>query len=295
MNLCVGEVVGLITVQDTGRVGLAHLGVPRSGAVDAPAAALANRLVGNRVDAALLECSVASVVLNPDRALTVAATGAPCALEVNGRAQAFGEAISVPEGSQIRLRRPDRGARTYVAFAGGIKVEPVLGSRSTDTLSGLGPPPVMEGDRLPLGAAYGAVGAVDIPARRTDPRIIDVRLGPRADWFAPEAWASLTSDYQVSPDSNRIGLRLVGAPLARVGHTGSANEPGVGSELASEGMVWGGIQVPPDGQPVVLLADHPVTGGYPVIAVVENADLWKCAQVRPGDVIRFRIRGGSAL
>jgi biotin-dependent carboxylase-like uncharacterized protein len=253
--------------------------------LDAPAAALANRLVGNPVEAALLECSVASIALIPDRAVTVAVTGAWCVLEVDGRAHAFGEPVTVPAHQEIRLGRPDQGARTYVALAGGITVEPVLGSRSTDTLSGLGPPRVTSGSLLPLGAAYGAPRAADAPARRTDPRVIRVSLGPRADWFTPEAWSALGADYLVTPDSNRIGVRLSGPTLARA-------RP-IETELASEAMVWGGIQVPPDGQPVVLLADHPVTGGYPVIAVVDSSDLWKCAQVRPGDVVRFTVRGAQ--
>jgi allophanate hydrolase subunit 2 len=167
--------------------------------------------------------------------------------------------------------------RSYVAVAGGIDVEPVLGSRSTDTLGHLGPPPVVVGDRLPVGAPTGSPAAVDAPR---PPRAGELRIrqGPRADRVGGDAVALLCrTAYAVSPSSDRVGMRLEGDPLPLV----------TGAELPSEGMVLGAVQVPPDGRPVVFLADHPTTGGYPVVAVVEAADLWQCAQRRPGEPLSF--------
>jgi biotin-dependent carboxylase-like uncharacterized protein len=277
MNLEVREVGASVLVQDLGRPGWAHLGVPRAGALDAPAAALAHRLVGNPPDAACLEVVLGGLVLTTDHGVWVAVTGAPCAVEVDGRPADFGVAVRLPEGAELRLGRPASGLRTYVACAGGISVEPVLGSRSTDTLGHVGPAPVSAGDVLPLGKAAGSPAPLDTPR---PPATGPLRLtrGPRADRVAGDALDLLCrTPYVVSPDSDRIGLRLVGdpLPLART------------DELPSEGIVLGAVQVPPDGRPVVFLADHPTTGGYPVVAVVDEADLWQCAQLRPGEGVRF--------
>jgi biotin-dependent carboxylase-like uncharacterized protein len=164
--------------------------------------------------------------------------------------------------------------------SGGVTVEPVLGSRSTDLLSGLGPAPLTDGTVLPLGPEPAAHARVDVAPQAAPPAelVLRVTLGPRADWFTPEAVRVFTTRaYRVSPASNRIGLRTEGPVLERA-------LPG---ELASEGMVLGAVQVPPDGQPVVFLADHPTTGGYPVIGVVRAADLPAAAQAVPGTPVRF--------
>ena len=181
-------------------------------------------------------------------------------------------------GATVRLGRPRSGVRSYVAVAGGVTVEPVLGSRSTDTLAGVGPPVLAAGHRLPVGRPGDAPRAHDTPRpRSTGP--LRVAPGPRADWFGDDALAVLCrTTYSVSADSNRIGLRLDGPPLTRLRT----------HELPSEGMVLGAVQVPPSGTPVVFLADHPPTGGYPVVAVVDPDDLWQCAQLRPGDAVTFR-------
>ncbi|HEY0888078.1 MAG TPA: biotin-dependent carboxyltransferase family protein [Nocardioides sp.] len=258
----------LTTVQDHGRVGWAHLGVPRAGALDRPAADLANRLVGNPPGAAVLETVLGGLVLRnrgPGRWAALTGASGP-------------EVRWWPSGGELRVAAPATGVRTYLAVAGGVAVEPVLGSRSTDTLAWVGPSRVVDGALLPLGAPVGEPSPLDVP--RT-PRLEALRIvaGPRADWFAPDALDRLcATTWTVQADSDRVGLRLAGPPLERARS----------GELPSEGMVLGAVQVPPDGQPVVFLADHPPTGGYPVLGVVHPADLWWCAQRRPGDAVRLR-------
>lgn len=271
----------LTTVQDLGRPGWAHLGVPRSGALDAPALRLANRLVGNSEDAAALETTLSGAVLRPGVAMAVAVTGARCQVRVAGRPARWGAAIAVPAGAEVQVGPAAEGVRSYVALAGGIDVPPVLGSRSTDLLSGLGPRPVAAGEVLPLGpAGRTPYEAEAVPGRPGD--ALRLVLGPRADWFARRALDEVDgATYEVAADSNRIGLRLVGPPITRERD----------DELPSEGMVLGAVQVPPSGQPTVLLADHPTTGGYPVVAVVVADDLWVCAQARPGDRLTLRVVG----
>jgi biotin-dependent carboxylase-like uncharacterized protein len=292
----------LTTVQDLGRPGLAHLGVPRSGALDQPALALANRLVGNPPGAAGLEVTLSGCRLRARVATSVAVTGAYGPVTVDGREVGFAAAQPVPAGATIHIGRTRSGLRTYVAFAGGIDVPSTLGSRSTDTLSGLGPAVLRNGDLLPLGtpatpadrvapratdgdpATPGRAGGDPAGDRRaaeaasTVASTVEVRVvpGPRADWFTEPSLAGLA--YQVSPRSNRVGARLTGPVLTRVRD----------GELPSEGLVLGAVQVPADGQPVIFLADHPTTGGYPVIAVVHPADLPLLAQARPGTTVRFR-------
>ncbi|MFI6355260.1 biotin-dependent carboxyltransferase family protein [Streptomyces sp. NPDC050743] len=270
----------LTTVQDSGRRGHAHLGVPRSGALDAAAMRLANLLLGNAPGAAVLETTLTGCALRPDRGVSVVVGGAPCPVTVDGRPVAWGVPVRVPAGAVLDVGGVTAGVRSYVAVAGGIAVAPVLGSRSTDLLSGLGPAPVRAGDVLPLGAPARQPALPDSapwPAPPTE-LTLPLRLGPRADWFTPGALRTLTSaTFRVSQHSNRIGLRTEGPALERVS-TG---------ELPSEGMVLGAVQVPPDGRPVVFLHDHPTTGGYPVIGVVTEAALAAAAQAAAGTPIRF--------
>ena len=292
----------LTTVQDQGRPGWAHLGVPRSGALDPAALRLANRLAGNPEHAAGLEITLTGCVLRVTRAVTVALTGAPADVlveqrsrtaapgpaearpieprpgEVERRPGDVGRPLSLPAGAVLRIGPARAGVRTWLAVSGGITVEPVLGSRSTDTLSGLGPPPLRDGDRLPLGAPTGPPPPVDLTVAPPVPTEVSlaVRPGPRQDWFTPAALDLLHgSAYTVGSDSNRVGARLAGAALPRA----------VAGELPSEGLVLGAVQVPPDGQPLIFLADHPTTGGYPVIGVVD--DVTALAQARPGTTVRF--------
>jgi biotin-dependent carboxylase-like uncharacterized protein len=267
----------LATVQDRGRTGFAHLGVPRAGPLDRPAATLANRLVGNGPDAALLEVTWGGLELTSEAGVWVAVTGAPTPVDVDGAERGRDRAEWVPAGGRLRLGAPPTGVRSYVAVAGGVDVAPVLGSRSTDTLAWVGPPRVVDGTRLPVGAPGGPPAPLDTP-RPPLPGPLRLTPGPRADWFAADALDRLCSaPYAVGAASNRVGLRLEGEPAARVRD----------DELSSEGMVLGAVQVPPDGQPVVLLADHPPTGGYPVLAVVHPDDLWQCGQARPGEQLWF--------
>ncbi|RKN05364.1 biotin-dependent carboxyltransferase family protein [Streptomyces radicis] len=276
----------LTTVQDLGRPGLAHLGVPRSGALDRPAHLLANRLVGNAPTAATLETTLGGCAVRPSRAVTAAVTGAFCAVTVDGAPAPWGAPVRVPAGAVLAIGPAGSGVRCHVAFAGGVAVDPVLGSRATDLLSGLGPPPLAEGAELPLGAPGPRPAPADAIPHPAPPAtlVLRVRPGPRDDWFAPGALATLAgARYRVSPAANRIGLRTEGPPLDRARD----------GELPSEGMVLGAVQVPPDGLPVVFLADHPPTGGYPVIGVVAEPDLAAAAQARPGTPVRFLVRGGA--
>lgn len=268
----------LTTVQDLGRPGWAHLGVPRSGALDPTALRLANRLVGNTEQAAGLEITLTGCTLRLTHAATVALTGAEVAVRAGDRPGDIGRPLTVPAGTVLRVGPARRGVRSWLAVAGGIDVPPVLGSRATDTLAGLGPPVLRDGDRLPLGVPPAEPAPVDVtigPAPAPELHL-SVRLGPRDDWFTPSALDLLFgTPYTVSPVSNRVGARLAGAALPRA----------VAGELPSEGIVLGAVQVPADGQPLIFLADHPTTGGYPVIGVV--TDVTPLAQARPGTTVRF--------
>ncbi|MFG3111340.1 5-oxoprolinase subunit C family protein [Streptomyces tendae] len=270
----------LTTVQDAGRPGHAHLGVPRSGALDAPAMRLANRLLGNASDAAVLETTLTGCALRPDQDVTVVVGGAPCPVTVDGRPAAWGAPVRVPAGSVLDVGAATAGVRSYVAVAGGVAAEPVLGSRSTDLLSGLGPEPLRDGDVVAVGTPAGPV-PTPVAAPWAGPPaelVLPVRPGPRADWFTAAALRTFTSaTYRVSPHSNRIGLRTEGPPLERA----------AAGELPSEGMVLGAVQVPPDGRPVLFLHDHPTTGGYPVVAVVPEPALAAAAQAAAGTPVRF--------
>ncbi|WP_217167945.1 biotin-dependent carboxyltransferase family protein [Streptomyces sp. AC512_CC834] len=280
----------LTTVQDSGRPGHAHLGVPLSGALDAPAMRLANRLLGNDPGAAVLETTLTGCVLRPDRDITAVVGGAPCPVTVDGRPAAWGAPVRVPAGAVLEVGAVTAGVRSYVAVAGGIAAEPVLGSRATDLLSGLGPEPLRDGDVVEVGTPALPVAlpvAAPWPAPPAE-LVLPVCPGPRADWFSPAALRTLTSAaYRVSPHSNRIGLRTEGPSLERARTDGLPD--GLPDELPSEGMVLGAVQVPPDGRPVIFLHDHPTTGGYPVIAVVAGPALAAVAQAAAGTPVRFTL------
>ncbi len=267
----------LTTVQDLGRPGLAGIGVGRSGACDRASAALANRLVGNDPGAAVLEVTLGGLAVRAGADLVVVTTGARPA-----GSPAHDAPVALRAGATLRLGTPAAGLRTYLAVRGGIAVEPVLGSRSTDLLAGLGPAALREGDVLPVGDPTGGMPGVDVAAVPDPPAgEVAVRLlpGPRSDWLTDEALELLgTAAWTVTSESNRIGLRLAGPALARR----------VSDELPSEGLVRGALQVPPSGTPVLFLADAPVTGGYPVAGYVADADVDRCAQLRPGQTLRLR-------
>jgi biotin-dependent carboxylase-like uncharacterized protein len=275
-----------LLVQDRGRPGWAHVGVPPSGALDPGALALANRLVGNSEAAAGLEILLGGCRLLAERSLRVALTGAQLPLSVDAVPKPWGTAVSVGPGQSIEVGTSVTGLRSWLAVAGGLDVPRTLGSRSTDTLTGLGPPPVHEGDLLPVGVVPARPGHGEaVPARyAAGATRLGVRLGPREDAFTAESVAALlAAPYAVSARSDRVGVRLEALDGSRLLRSD-------GEELDSEGLVTGAVQVPSGGQPLVFLADHPVTGGYPVVAVVDAADLGRCAQLRPGDEVRF-VRG----
>ncbi|MGF1431654.1 biotin-dependent carboxyltransferase family protein [Kitasatospora sp. LaBMicrA B282] len=276
----------LTTVQDLGRRGVAHQGVPRAGALDLPAHLAANRLVGNPPGAATLETTLGGLTVRALHApLLVAVTGAAARVRIDGHPAPWGEPVRLPPGASLDVGPADFGVRCYLAVRGGIAVPAVLGSRSADLLTGLGPTPLRAGDLLPVGPAgppgaeAGAPGAELVPLPEAPAELVlRLRPGPRADWFLPGTLAALArAHYRVAQASNRIALRTEGPALIRLRH----------DELASEGMVLGAVQVPPDGQPVVFLADHPTTGGYPVLGVVPETDLAAAAQARPGIPVRF--------
>ena len=269
----------LALLEDLGRPGLAATGVGRSGAADRAALRLANRLVANAEDAAGIEVVFGGLAVRAHGLLTVALAGAPAPADVDGTPVGHHTLIVLRTGQVLRLGTPPTGLRTYLAVRGGIAVDPVLGSCSTDILSGLGPEKLAPGAVLPVAQEPDALPLIDIAPVGVPPGgevVLRAVLGPRADFFAdPRALARTT--WTASSRSDRVGMRLEGDGLERAGS----------DELPSEGIVRGSIQVPPGGEPVLFLADHPVTGGYPVVAVVLDADADRAAQVRPGQRIRF--------
>lgn len=275
----------MTTVQDLGRRGLAALGVGTSGAADGPSLRLGNRLLGNPEGAAALEVTFGGLEVRARGGMWVAVTGATTPATVDGRPVGHAAVTWLPDGASLRLGAATAGLRSYVAVRGGIDVDPVLRSRSTDTLAGLGPAVPSPGTLLPVGRAPFAAPVVDVAPVAT-PTTGEVRLrvvpGPRDDWFVADALDTLVGGaYEVTSESDRVGMRLSGPRLERARD----------GELKSEGMVPGALQVPPSGQPTLFLADHPVTGGYPVIGVVVAADIGRAAQAQPGQRLRFEIEG----
>ena len=279
-------------VQDLGRFGQTGQGVSSAGALDQGAFRTANRIVGNPVGAACLEITLGGFAFEVSGPTVMALTGAPCPLtirDVKGRViEAAGyQPVSLETGDTVTLGFAPRGARSYLAFRGGLDVAPVLGSASTDTLAVVGPDPVAVGAVLAIRTADRSLSPVsldespafDCPAPG-DVVTLDVVMGPRSDWFTERGIETLASQvYDVTPQSNRVGIRLSGPePLERKDK----------AELPSEGTATGAIQVPHSGQPVLFLADHPLTGGYPVIGTVAEYHLDLAGQIPVNAKIRFR-------
>ncbi|WP_036316716.1 5-oxoprolinase/urea amidolyase family protein [Microbacterium sp. B24] len=279
------------TVQDQGRRGVLADGVALSGAADRAALRVANRLVGTAATAAGVEITMGGFRAVRDAAasaeeLWFALAGAWGTMRLDGRPLDPYVAHPWPAGAELEIDTFTHGVRAYLAIRGGVAARSLLGSRATDTLAGLGPAPLAAGDVLGVGSDVVApVPAVDVrpwgpPASELE---IAVAPGPRADRFATveplfaEVWT-------VSTQADRVGIRLEGPALERADV----------SELASEGMLPGAIQVPPDGHPVILGPDGPVTGGYPVVAVVTDADRDLLGQARPGTRLRFRRVGAAS-
>ena len=280
------------TIQDLGRPGWFSAGVGVSGAADTDSLRLANRLVGNDEGAAGIECVLGGLQVEAIEMVTLAVTGAPAPITVDGIPVDHASVVRLEPGQRLALGLAATGLRVYLAVRGGLAVEPVLGSRSRDTLAGLGPEPLTAGDELPVGPepiGSPLTGIAPLTPMTNDPVVVRVQLGPRADWFAqPE-------DLFVGGWSLTDRLDRIGARLARSGWDGGKDgQQGCPAltrrdsrELPTEGMPLGAIQVPPSGEPVVFLADHPITGGYPVIGVVLGADIPLVAQARPGQHLIF--------
>lgn len=285
----------LALLQDLGRPGHAAVGVSRSGAFDRSAHRLANSLVGNSPGAATVEVLLGGLLIRFEAPALIALTGADGAALIEGRPIPWGTACRVNPGQLLSLGPPGEGLRSYLAVAGGFTVPPMLGSRSSDVLSGIGPPPLAAGDRLPFGPAGPVRGhlsvwtelpvAVPAASRRAGP-VLGVLPGPRLDWLADPA--TILGDWVVSPASNRIGVRLAGRRLDWAASR-------LGQELPSEPLVRGAIQVPPGGEPIIFGPDHPTTGGYPVVAVLTASATDALAQHRPGDRIVLQAASGPAL
>ncbi|KAA1251947.1 5-oxoprolinase/urea amidolyase family protein [Mycobacterium simiae] len=271
----------LAILQDLGRAGLAHLGVGRSGAADRRSHTLANRLVANPDDRATVEImfgGFAARVHGGD--VDIAVTGADTDPTVNGTMFGTNSIHHVHNGEVISLGTPSTGLRTYLAVRGGISATPVLGSRSYDVMSAIGPAPLRAGDVLPIGEHTDDYPELDqAPVAALSGSIVELRAlpGPRHDWFV-DPDALVHTDWVVSDHSDRVGTRLIGRPL---GHRNPDRQ------LPSEGTTRGAIQVPPNGLPLILGPDHPLTGGYPVVGVVIDEDVDKVAQLRPGQHLRL--------
>lgn len=298
-------------IQDLGRPGHAGLGVSSAGALDRGSLRRANRIVGNQPSAAVVESVAGGLRVQAVGDQVLAVAGAPSALTVGTpsdvpdsdasedeetdqseqvREVPMATAFALLDGEILTIGAPERGFRTYLAIRGGAAAEAVLGSRSTDTMSGIGPAPLAAGQLLAAGAATSSnvVGNPELQPDFPDAgvTVLDIVPGPRGDWFDAAALESLCSqDWAVTPRSNRVGMRLDGEPLTR-------SRDG---ELASEGTMAGALQIPPEGQPVLFLADHPITGGYPVIGVVVDHQLDLAAQIPIGGSIRFRWAPGYGL
>lgn len=278
-----------LLVQDHGRPGLAELGVPASGAADRVALRDANRAVGDDPAAAVLEgIGPASLRFHGDGVAVV--TGAVAELIVIGadgrvRGIPHGVPFAVADGDELEIGPPSRGLRFVLGVRGGIRMPEQLGSGSTDTLSGIGPAPLLAGDFVTIGdATAGAVEPDPLPRELPasgELVVLDITLGPRDDWFTSAAVHLLgEQEWLVTPRSDRVGIRL---------HGERALERAIHSELPSEGAADGAVQVPPDGQPVLFLPDHPTTGGYPIIGALTDASRDVAGQLPPGVRIRLRV------
>ncbi len=285
-SLSVLSAGSLTTVQDLGRPGFASMGVGNSGALDCESFSLANRLVGNTKEAAGLEITFGGLIVRSGRRVEVAVTGCVAPVQINGRLAGRNAVLILERGDVLAVGPPSAGVRSYLAVRGGICVSRVLGSRSTDTLSGVGPPVVRAGDLLPIGAeveAFPRLSQAPVVDCRASALRLKVFLGPRHEWFQNDAERKLqAATWTTTTHANRVGIRLAGPVLTRA----------IDSELPSEGVVDGALQVPPGGGLTVFLADHPVTGGYPVIGVLRSADICVAAQARPGQQIHFAVEPG---
>jgi biotin-dependent carboxylase-like uncharacterized protein len=286
VSALVVEAVGAMALlEDLGRPGYAAIGVTGSGAADRRALRLGNRLLGNAEGTAAVEVLLGGLALRAEGFVRVCITGAPAPVHVDDRPAGLGVPVDLRDGQRLMLGMPLTGLRTYVAVHGGLAEPAVLGSLSTDPTMGTGPDPLAPGRRLRVAPAAVSAPATPVDVASPEPPpvtdvVLRVVLGPRDDWVSPAAREALTTQpWRVTPDTDRVGVRLTGPRLDRAEAVG---------ELPSEAVVRGAVQVPHSGQPLVFLADHPTTGGYPVVAVVVDDDTDVLAQLRPGERVRFR-------
>jgi len=279
----------LTTVQDLGRIGYQKYGVPTSGTMDRTALRAANLLLDNEEGLAGLEATAEGPTLRALLDLVVAIVGADMQPLVDGRPVECGTAICIRSGQILELQRARRGLRAYLAIAGGIDVPVMLGSRSTcipAAFGGVQGRALCQGDRLPIGLAGRqpmALSGRRLPSGWVEPigEVLTVRvvLGPQGNQFTPEGIRTfLSGAYRLTPQMDRMGARLQGPPIAHRS----------GADIISDSTPLGAVQVPPDGQPMILLADRQTTGGYTKIAVVVQEDIFRLGQATPGQVIRFR-------
>jgi biotin-dependent carboxylase-like uncharacterized protein len=272
------------TVQDLGRYGYQQFGVPVAGAMDEFALRAANLLVGNAEDEAGLEVTLLGPTLELLEDAVVAITGGDLEATANGVPLPLWESVELKKGAQIAFGRPRSGARAYIAVAGGIDVPKIMGSKSTyvrGKFGGFHGRVLERGDEIPVGRISVPTPGRKLPAhlRPVQARVARVILGPQDDHFTPESiQVFLSSEYRISPVSDRMGYRLEGPKLKHRG----------GPDIISDAIPPGAIQVPGHGTPIVMLADRQTTGGYAKIATVISADLRVLAQLRPGDTVSFK-------
>ncbi len=271
----------LALIEDLGRPGLSHLGVTRSGAADRRSHMLANRLVANPSDRATIEVTLGGFTARVRGGdVAIAVTGADTNPAIDGVPFGTNSVRYAEDGATISLGPPRSGLRSYLAVRGGFDAATVLGSRSYDVMSAIGPRPLRRGDVLPVGEHTEGFPELDqAPVAPIAEGDLELRAvpGPRDDWFV-DPDILVRTNWQVTNRGDRVGMRLIGMPL-------EYRWPD--RQLPSEGMTRGAIQVPPNGFPVILGPDHPVTGGYPVIGVVIDDDIDTVAQARPGQTVRL--------
>jgi antagonist of KipI len=290
MSLEVVDVSGLATIQDSGRKGWRRFGVPVSGPMDVFAFRAANALAGNPSNFAVVEIGLGEITFRALQDCVIAVAGAGYNLAIYLWEFPLWSSFFVRGGWTIRFNKSDDGMWAYLAIAGGVQTQPVLGSRSTylrGAFGGLEGRPLQAGDRIPIGKPLHALGhlaarTLPIEARPpySDHPIIDIIMGPQTKYFSDQSIETfLSGEYSISLTSDRMGYRLAGPVLTHRSKT----------ELISEGITFGAIQVPVSGQPIVIMADGPSTGGYPKIGAVASADLPLLAQCVPNQSrIRFR-------
>lgn len=271
------------TVQDLGRYGYAHLGISPAGAADALSLRIANRLVGNDENTPALEMTLLGATLEFDEPALIATSGASCECQVDRKDIAVSTAVEVLAGSVLQCGSTKNGARCYLAVRGGFDVPLIMGSASTDIrgrFGGVEGRRLQAGDvlRIGIGGLHPRRLRVGTPAEFQRHGPIRVTRGAQHDWFSAEAHAKFfSSAYVVSEQSDRAGLRL----------QGEAVTPRERKQLLTDGIPLGAIQVPQDGQPILLFVDQQTTGGYPKIVNVIAADMHRIGQLRPRDEIRF--------